>query len=298
MTWSVRPLAAALLLGLALVAGCGGTPDRAATAGATRPVPAEALTPATKQPRTPSPPTAPAAEPAPSASPAPGPAFVPSRHAFINRCRPTGALQQRLERLAPRVGAVEHAESGSRLPVAVVGHGEIALVVLHGEAGDACRAQELLATAGSDGRFTVVAVDLCTSPVARCRGLITLDDGAQAGLVVDRVRASYRPDKVVVLGVGEGGAAAVRAAAVGLPADAVVNVSGAPTAADLRRVTVPMLHLHEDASGADASAARTVAREGSRIVRVTDAPASGWAALTRRGALTGAGADVLAFAAR
>lgn len=287
-----------LVLGLAVVAGCGGSPDRATTSGATVAPAPDVLTPSTKpapQDRSTQPAAPEETAPAPAQS---TPAFAPSRNAFVNRCRPAGDLRRRLERLAPRTGKVVDEASGSRLPVTVAGRGDTVLVALHDETGDACAARELLAAAGGDPRFTVIAVDLCTSAAARCRGELALDDVAQTGLVLDRVRASYRPAKVVVLGVGHGGATAVRAAAVGLPADAVVNVSGAPTAAELRRVTVPMLHVHDDPSARAAAAARTLRREGGRAGRIEEAPASGWAALTASLSLTRTGADVLDFAAR
>lgn len=295
-------LAPSALLTIGLLAACGGTGDTATNAGSSR-SPSPSLTnmpgeTSTSLPRTP--PTTPDAEPEPKApSPRPTRDTSPaSDNAFVNRCAPRGAARSQLDALAPRTTTIKD-ESGSRLPVTVAGKGDTVLVVLHDAKGDACSAGELLAAAGADERFRVVAVDLCLSAAASCVGELMLDDVAQTGVVLDWVRERYEPTRLVVLGVGSGGTVAVRAAGVGLPADAVVNVSGAAPAEAIRRVTVPMLHVHEDLSGADASGARRVAAEGQRKVALADASATGWAALTGRGVeLTEAGREALRFAAR
>lgn len=312
MTVSSRQLVPAVLLGLGLAAGCSGPSDTPAGAGGatpTSPGPATApavepmVIPDTTSATRPSPqPTSDAVAPGGQASqptPAPQPSLTgTSRNWFVARCQPHGAARERLEDLDPRSRTIVEPQSGSRLPVTVAGSGRTVLVVLHDEAGNACRAQEFLTAAGGDRRFRVVAADLCTSSAAACAGELFLDDAAQTGLVLEWVRERFDPRKVVVLGVGSGGTAAVRAASVGLPADAVVNVSGPAAAADLRRITVPVLHLHEDLSSREASGARLAAREGVRSVRLGDAPASGWKALVDDLQLTGAGRQALDFAGR
>lgn len=284
----------AALLGLGLGAGCGDAPDEA-THAADRSVPAT-TSPTSPAPRASATPPRSTAGASPSASPK-APQVAPSKDRYAARCGSTGAVRTALERLGARAGAVTD-EDGSRLPVTVAGSGRTALVVLPGADGDACDAQGLVAAAASDKRFRVVAVDPCTAAVAKCVGEFALDDAAQAALVIDTVREQYDSDRVVLVGVGSGGAAAIRAAGVGVPADAVVNVSGKAAAADLRRVTVPMLHLYDDPGGASATGARAVAGERPGRVTVADAPANGWGALTRGATLTGAGREVLAFAAR
>lgn len=307
MTVSSRLLVPAVILGLGLATGCSGSSDAPAGSGGTPTSSAPTVAP-TKAPTDTPPTTRPAPQPSNDAvepgtpaaqpTPAPQPTAAASRNRFVARCQPHGAARQRLEGLDPRSRTIVEPQSGSRLPVTVAGSGRTVLVVLHDEAGNACRAQEFLAAAGGDRRFRVVAVDLCTSAAAACVGELLLDDAAQTGLVLEWVRERFDPRKVVVLGVGSGGTAAVRAASVGLPADAIVNVSGPAAAADLRRITVPMLHLHEDLSSREASGARLAAREGARGVRLGAAPASGWKALVDDLRLTGAGRQALDFAGR
>lgn len=293
MTSSRPLLLPAVLLGLGLAAGCGGQPDEAANVdSSTAPQP-------TTTSSAPQDPVAPQTEKSPQAPAAPT-AEAPSvsKNAYAARCGSTGTVRTAIEQLKAKTGAVTD-PAGSKMPVTVAGRGSTALVVLHGSDGDACDAQQFLAAAGADKRFRVIAVDLCTSKVAVCVGEMSIDDAAQTSLVLETVREQYDPAKVVLVGVGSGGSTAVRAAGVGVPADAVVNVSGKAAAADVRRVTVPMLHLYDDPSGAAASGARIAAGESHRQVVVADAPASGWAALTGRGAdLTGAGRKALEFAAR
>lgn len=316
MTVPSRLLVPAVLLGLGVAAGCSGSSDTATgtdvdapttSVPTAAPTTAPTLTPsATPAPQPTSDAVAPGTSaPAPSNGPAPAPTPRPTQaptdttsNRFVARCQASGPARQRLEALDPRSRTVVDPESGSTLPVTVAGSGSTVLVVLHDEAGDACRAQEFLAATGGDERFRVVAADLCTSAAARCVGELLLDDAAQAGLVLEWVQEHLDARKLVLLGVGSGGSAAVRAASIGLPADSIVNVSGAAPAADIRRVTVPMLHLHEDLSSREAAGARTAAREGDRSVRLADAPASGWAGLVEDVRLTAAGRRALDFAAR
>lgn len=300
----------ALLVALAVLPACGSTADGPDASGATEsgtPSPSPSSTPTPSESPTPAP-GPPSTEAAQSPTDDPSPVEVEPTAAgsgYAADCAARGEVAERLARLDPQQTVVANGE-GSRLAVTTAGSGSTVVVLLHQLNGGACGWQQLLARAGADDRFRFVAPDLCGSGRSACVGEFTLDDIAQTKLVLDWVRKTYHPDRVTVMGASMGGAIVVRAAGIGLPIAAGVDISGpdgwfngASIATDIRRATVPLLLAYDPAD--DPGTAAVAEREAARSDRVRYLElhdGHGWANLTATdGRLTPAARTMLDFLA-
>lgn len=307
-----RLLIAVLLTVLLGLSGCGGAEETDGEA-ASAPASPSSATPspsgaATESPDPDETATTMAASPTdvPSAE-GESPTDAPASSGYSQRCAALGSAATRLDALAPQDATVKDSESGSTLPVTTVGDGPVTVVLLHQIRGGACGWASFLSRAGGDERFRFVAPDLCGLGESDCVGELSLDQVAQAQLVLDWVRRTHRPRAVAVVGASMGGAIAVRAAGLGLDLDGVVNISGPdgwfdgdPIATDIRRATVPMLHVYDPAD--DPGTARTTRAEADRSdgrVRYDgSARGHGWGTLTDdQDRLTPAARGVLDFLA-
>lgn len=306
--------ALALLIALAGLPACGSSDEPAESdepAGSASTPSATASTPADPSPSRSAEEQPTATTPAETPTDAAGPVEVEPTGAaassdYVADCRPPAGVARRLERLGTERAFVANG-SGSRLAVTTVGTGPTTVVLLHQVEGGACGWADFIAAAGGDGRFRFVAPDLCGSGASDCKGQFTLDDIAQTKLVLDWVRKTHRPERVTALGASMGGAIVVRAAGLGLPLDAGVDVSGpdgwfdgADIAADIRRSSIPLLLAYDpsDDPGTAQVARKEASRAGDAVEYLALTGGHGWSNLTDGAhALTPAARKMLDFLA-
>lgn len=245
---------AAPLLALLLLAGCGGEES---------------------SPQASSPPATPTAEPT----------LRPGGYAA--HCLSKGKEAAVLETLPQESWAVKG--SGSTLPMWSLGDGPTTLVLLPQTNSSGCGWSSFVAAAGADSGVRIVLADICGRGTSSCTPALAADEVAQARMVVDAVRARHRPARLVLGGASAGGAIALHAVAEGVPAAAVIDISGPDRwipgnslAADVSKLRVPGLLIYDPADQPEDTelAERAAAGSGGRVHFMSSDRGHGWDAVT------------------